>query len=63
MNDLYTVSVSLPEEAHSDAVHYYTPIGTEAFTKAVLSHILPAIDMNEKIIYKEELYTDKPIGI
>lgn len=63
VNDLYSVSATLPDEAHSDPVHYYTPIGTEAFTNAVLSYILPSLEINEKIAYKEELYTDKPIGI
>ena len=63
VNDLYTVSVGLPDEAHSDPVHYYTPMGTEAFTNAVLSYILSALEIDEEIAYKEELYTDKPIGI
>ncbi len=63
VNDLYAVSASLPHEAHSDPVHYYTPVGTEAFANAVLSYIVPHIDITEKIAYKEELYTDKPIGI
>ena len=39
VNDLYSLSVSLEPEAHSDAVHYYTPIGTEKFTDQVVSHI------------------------
>ena len=63
VNDLYAVSATLPDEAHSDPVHYYTPMGTEAFTNAVLSHILPSLEITEEIVYKEELYTDKPIGI
>lgn len=63
VNDLYAVSASLPEEAHSDPVHYYTPIGTEVFTNQVLSCIVPNLDITEKIVYKEELYTDEPIGI
>lgn len=63
VNDLYSVSDSLPEEAHSDPVHYYTPVGTEAFTNQVLSVIVPLLDLDEDIVYKEELYTDKPIGI
>lgn len=63
VNDLYAVSAILPDEAHSDPVHYYTPIGTEAFTNAVLSHILPLLDITEEVAYKEELYTDKPVGI
>ena len=63
VNDLYAVSSALPDEAHSDPVHYYTPIGTESFTNAVLSHILPLLGIDEEVTYKEELYTDKPIGI
>ncbi len=63
VNDLYSVSASLPDEAHSDAVHYYTPIGTKAFANEVLSNLLPLLNIKEEITYKEELYTDKPIGI
>lgn len=63
VNDLYAVSEKLPAEAHSDAVHYYTPIGTKAFTEQVLSYLLPALDIEERIDYKENLYTDKPVGI
>ena len=63
INDLYAVSASLPEESHSDPVHYYTPMGTEAYTNAVLSHIVPLLGIAEEITYKEALYTDKPIGI
>ena len=63
INDLYAVSTSLPEEAHSDAVHYYTPMGTKAFTDQVLSCVVPALGIAEKITYREALYTDKPIGI
>lgn len=29
----------------------------------VLSYLVPALDITEEIICKEELYTDKPIGI
>lgn len=63
VNDLYAVSATLPDNAHSDPVHYYTPAGTEAFTNAVLSHILPLLGINEEIVYQEALYTDEPIGI
>ena len=63
INDLYTLSTTLPEEAHSDAVHYYTSIGTEAFTNRVLSFVAPALGINEVPEYREEMYTDKPIGI
>lgn len=63
INDLYALSASLPEEAHSDPVHYYTPMGTEAFTNQVLSYVLPALGIDEKLEYREDMYTDKPIGI
>lgn len=63
VNDLYTVSASLPEEAHSDPVHYYTPMGTEAFTNQVLSCLAPALGLDTLPAYKEALYTDRPIGI
>lgn len=63
VNDLYSLSTSLDHEAHSDAVHYYTPVGTEAFTNKVLSYVLPALGITEKLEYREEMYTDKPVGI
>ncbi len=63
VNDLYKLSKSLPKEAHSDAVHYYTPMGTEAFTKQVLSYVVPALELSDDIIYSTELHTDKPVGI
>lgn len=63
VNDLYKISTTLPESAHSDAVHYYTPEGTKAFADAVLKHIATALEMDEIPEYKEELFTDKPFGI
>ena len=63
VNDLYAVSIMLPTEAHSDAVHYYTPMGTKVFTEQVLSYLLPALGIDEKLEYKEVLYSNKPIGI
>lgn len=63
VNDLYAVSKTLPKEAHSDPVHYYTPQGTEVFTNQVLSYVLPALRIEEKLEYREEMYTDKPVGI
>lgn len=63
INDLYTISTQLPPEAHSDAVHYNTPMGTEAFTKQVVSYLLPALGIDEKLEYKEALYVDEPNGI
>lgn len=46
VNDLYAVSKTLPEEARSDAVHYYTDMGTEAYSKQVLEYINAALDNN-----------------
>lgn len=63
INDLYSLSTTLPEEAHSDPVHYYTPAGTEAFTNKVLSYVLPALGIDEKLEYREEMHTAKPVGI
>lgn len=57
------VSAALSEEAHSDAVHYYTSMGTEAFTKQVLAHLAPLLDTDQEIAYQEELYVKNPIGI
>ena len=63
VNDLYALSATLPEDAHSDAVHYYTPAGTEAFTKQVISFVAPELGLEEIPEYREEMYTDKPGGI
>ena len=63
INDLYAISTSLTEDAHSDPVHYYTASGTKAFTNHVLSCVVPALEIKEEITYKEALYTDAPIGI
>ncbi len=63
VNDLFELSLTLPESAHSDPVHYYTPLGTETMTNQVLYYIAPALDLSEIPEYKEDLYTDKPIGI
>ncbi len=63
VDDLYSVSTSLPIEAHSDAVHYYTPMGTKAFTDQVLKCVAPALGLDEIPEYYEDMYTDKPIGI
>ena len=63
VNDLYSLSIALPEEAHSDWVHYYTPEGTEAFTKQVLSYVVSALEIKEEVVYKEDMYTAKPVGL
>jgi len=63
INDLYTLSKSLSEEFHSDAVHYYTPEGTKVFTNQVLTVVASELGINEKIEYREALYVDAPVGI
>jgi len=63
VNDLYAISRQLPDDAHSDPVHYYTPMGTEAFTKQVLTHLAQPLDITEEIVYREVVHTAKPVGI
>lgn len=63
VNDLYSASVALTADAHSDPVHYYTPKGTEAFAKQTVSFIASALGLNEPLEYREELYVNNPIGI
>lgn len=63
VNDLYAVSAKLPDDAHSDTVHYYTSMGTEAFAKQVLSYVAPALGIEEEVEYCEVMYNAKPIGI
>lgn len=62
VNDLYAVSAALDESAHSDATHYYTPTGTEAFANQVLAHLVPHLGLEEEVVYKEDLHTDAPVG-
>ena len=62
VNDLYTLSTTLPENAHSDPVHYYTNIGTKAYTNQVLQYLCKALGI-EQVDYVEKLYEDKPVGI
>ncbi len=62
VNDLYAVSTTLPEEAHSDFVHYYTPQATEAFSKQVLACVCKALEI-EVPEYREVLHVKKPVGI
>ena len=63
VNDLYALSASLPDEAHSDPVHYNTPAATRAFTDQIIASIAPALGITEKIPYKEALFVGKPSGI
>ena len=63
INDLYALSTTLPPEAHSDSVHYYTSVGTKAFTDQVVQHLGQALNLDKIPTYQEELYTADPIGI
>lgn len=63
VNDLYALSASLPDEAHSDPVHYNTPAATRAFTDQIVASIAPALGITEAIPYKEALFVGKPSGI
>ena len=62
VNDLYPLSTSLPEDAHSDSVHFYTNIGTKALTDQVLSYVCKALGV-QNVTYVEDLYKEAPIGI
>jgi len=62
INDLYSVSLSLPESAHSDAVHYYTKEGTEAFAKPTLECISRALGI-ETPEYKIIVHGEDAFGI
>lgn len=53
INDLYALSITLPEETFSDDVHYYTPAGRTVFTNQVLSVVLPELGIDEEIEYRE----------
>lgn len=61
VNDLYAISKTLPEDAHSDSVHYYTSQGTRAFTTEVLHYLCRALEIDD-VPYVEDLYINKPIG-
>ena len=61
VNNLYAVSDALPNSAHSDACHFYTPLATKAFTTEVLKYVCKALDISE-VEYKEVMFIEKPIG-
>lgn len=62
INDLYALSASLPIEAHSDPVHYYTSEATKAFTNQVLSFVAPMLGLEEIPEYREVLFVQSPVG-
>ncbi|MBQ8174454.1 MAG: SGNH/GDSL hydrolase family protein [Clostridia bacterium] len=58
VNDLYTLSKSLPDSAHSDETHYYTKEGTQAFTDRVLSVIADVIGEKANPLDYDALFTE-----
>ena len=63
INDLYATASKFPESYHSDAVHYYTPEGTEYLGGKVLSVIcrelgISAADVNIENFEPEKYSTD-----
>ena len=66
INDLSPFTASLPESAHSDWVHYYTPEGTEAIGGRVLSVICELLDITPSEVnienFEPERYSKSNIG-
>ncbi len=66
INDLYSLSASLPVEAHSDFVHYYTDLGTEMIGGRVLSVICDMLGIESKDVkladFSPEKYSKDNIG-
>lgn len=66
INDLYTLSASLPATAHSDFVHYYTDLGTETIGGRVLSVICEQLGISAADVkidgFTPEKYSKDNIG-
>ncbi len=66
INDLYILAQSFPEKYHSDAVHFYTPEGTEAIGGKVLSVICNELGISADEVdiegFKPEQYSKDTIG-
>ena len=66
IDDLYPISLALPESAHSDAVHYYTDAGTEQIGGQVLSLICKELELPPVTFdiadFVPERYTKENIG-
>lgn len=59
INDLYSLTASLPEEYHSDWVHYYTDKGTEMIGGRVLSVICNLLNIEAKSVNIENFSPEK----
>ena len=66
INDLYALTDNLPDECHSDAVHYYTDSGREAIGGRVLSVICRECGISAKEVkienFEPEKYDKNNIG-
>lgn len=67
INDLWEITESVPDDFHSDWVHYRTPEGIELIGGKVIDTICRELEINRKFIDKEtfeaENYTKKNIGM
>ena len=59
VNDLYTLTTSIPKEYHSDATHYYTKDGTRVITDQVIAHIEASLGIKAKTLDYDALFRDK----
>lgn len=66
INDLYSLTASLPNEYRSDWVHFYTPKGTEIIGGRVLSVICDLLDITPEQVnienFQPERYSKSNIG-
>ena len=66
INDLYQLTVNIPQNYRSDAVHFYTPEGTELLGRRVLSVICDLLDISPEEVnienFKGEDYSKNNIG-
>ena len=66
INDLYSLTASLPDSYRSDWVHFYTPEGTELIGGKVLSVICEILSITPEQIdmekFRSEQYSKSNIG-
>ena len=66
INDLYSLTASVPDSYRSDWVHFYTPEGTELIGGKVLSVLCELLDITSEQInienFKPENYSKSNIG-
>ncbi len=66
INDLYSLTASVPDSYRSDWVHFYTPEGTELIGGKVLSVLCELLDITPEQInienFKPENYSKSNIG-